>query len=316
MTFRTILNQKEIQKSKHQINYQSKIGLMGSCFVENIGEKLVYFKFDTFVNPYGILFNPKAIEKALSDIVSRKEYAKEDLEFKNELWLSLHHHSSFSNKEALKTKEKINQSIKHTHSKLKKTTHLIITLGTSWVYHHIETDQLVANCHKIPQSHFIKRQLSIDEIIESLRNSIEYVKSLNPEIQLIFTLSPVRHLKDGMLANSLSKAKLLSGIHEVVSNTDAIYFPSYEIQMDDLRDYRFYTKDMLHPNDMAIEYIWKIFKETWINPKIFSTMEEVASIQRDVMHKPFNPSSESSKKFSLNIQKKKEKLFNTKGIRF
>ena len=241
MHFRTLLNPNEIQSPfshglQRKIDYQSKIGLIGSCFVENIGKKLSYLKFDNFINPYGILFNPKAIEKALSDIVYQRKYTKDDLEFKNGLWLSLHHHSSFSNRKAPKTIEKINRSIEQTHAELKKASHLIITLGTAWVYHHIETDQLVANCHKIPQANFVKRQLSVREITESLNKSVEFIRTINPELQLIFTLSPVRHLKDGMLANSLSKARLLAGIHEVVSNSTNFYFPSYEIQMDDLRD--------------------------------------------------------------------------------
>jgi len=321
MNFRTILNQNEIQSSlslgiQKQIDYQSKIGLIGSCFVEHIGEKLSYFKFDNFINPYGILFHPKAIEKALFDIVNQKIYTKNDLEFEDELWHSLHHHSSFSNIEASKVTEIINHRIEQTHSELKKASHLIITLGTAWVYLHIETDQLVANCHKIPQSNFIKRQLSIDEIVESLRTSIELVKSINPEIQLIFTLSPVRHLKDGMLANSESKARLLSGIHKVITNSSSFYFPSYEIQMDDLRDYRFYTKDMLHPNELAIDYIWAIFKKTWISPKSFSILEEVASIQRDLRHKPFNPDSEQHQKFVKNLRKKQEKITQKIGVTF
>jgi len=321
MTFRTTLNKNEIQSPillglQKQIDYQSKIGLIGSCFVENIGEKLSYFKFDNYINPYGILFNPKAIEKALSDIVNQRKYVEDDLEFKNELWLSLHHHSSFSNKEASKTIEKINQSIEQTHSELKTTSHLIITLGTAWVYHHIETDQLVANCHKIPQSNFVKRQLSIKEIIKSLNKSIELVRSISPEIKLIFTLSPIRHLKDGMIANSLSKSRLLSGIHEVTDNLNTFYFPSYEIQMDDLRDYRFYAKDMLHPNELAINYIWAIFKEVWINPKSFSIMEEIASIQRDMQHKPFNPDSEQHQKFMKNLSEKQKKITQKKGVTF
>ena len=321
MTFRTILNSNEILSPlsnglQKKIDYQSKIGLIGSCFVENISKKLSYFKFDNFVNPYGILFNPKAIEKALSDIVNQRKYVEDDLEFNNELWLSLHHHSSFSNKEASKTIEIINQSIEQTNSELKKTSHLIITLGTAWVYHHIETDQLVANCHKIQQSNFIKRQLSINEIVNSLNKSIELVRSISPEIKLIFTLSPIRHLKDGMIANSLSKARLLSGIHEVIDNLNTFYFPSYEIQIDDLRDYRFYEKDMLHPNELAINCIWAIFKEVWIHPTSFSIMEEIASIQRDMQHKPFNPDSEQHQKFLKNLSEKQEKITQRIGIAF
>ena len=233
MKFRTIINQNEIQKPKYSIKYQDKVLLVGSCFVENIGEKLSYYKFDNFVNPYGILFNPKAIEKALKDVIHQKKYTKADLVFENDSWHSLHHHSDFSNTDKSIVLNKINQTILETKDFLKNTSHLIITLGTAWVYHHIDTDQLVANCHKIPQKNFIKRLLSVSEITDSLNNSIKLAKEINPSIQIVFTLSPVRHLKDGMIANNQSKAHLLTAIHNVTNNSDAYYFPSYEIVMDD-----------------------------------------------------------------------------------
>lgn len=316
MQFRTLMNLKEIQKSTKLMDYQSKIGLIGSCFVENIGEKFAYYKFDSFVNPYGILFHPKAIERALTDIIQQRKYSKSDLVFENERWHSMHHHSSFSNEDASLVLEKINQTIKNTYIALKKTSHLIITLGTAWVYQHTKTNQLVANCHKIPATRFIKRKLSVDEISTSLHKIISLVNTLNPKIQIIFTLSPVRHLKDGMLANSLSKANLLTSIHEVVAHSTSFYFPSYEIQLDDLRDYRFFKKDMLHPNQLAIDYIWTFFKQQWVCPKAFKSMEDIASIQRDLLHKPFNSKSEQHQRFLAKIHEKQELIAKNIGITF
>jgi hypothetical protein len=316
MSFRTIINQNEIQEPIKKIDYQSKIGLVGSCFVGNIGEKLSYFKFDNFVNPHGILFNPKAIETALSDIIQQKVYTKSDLVFENERWHSLHHHSDFSNSDSLQVLKIINKKIKKYHQTLNETTHLILTLGTAWAYHHIETDQLVANCHKIPQKNFIKRILSVDEIYKSLQNSIQMVQKLNPTIQIILTLSPVRHLKDGMLDDNRSKAHLLSAIHQVVTDSKVSYFPSYEIIMDDLRDYRFYASDMIHPNQTAIDYVWDIFKSIWIDSNTHTTMKEVAYIQKGLNHSVFNPNSVQYIKFIEKINKKKEVLFNEYAISF
>lgn len=316
MKFRTIIEQKEIQKSSEYIDYQSKIGLIGSCFVENIHKKLSYYKFRNWVNPYGILFNPKAIEKAISDIVRQKVYTKKDLVYENDSWHSLHHHSDFSDLEATTILDKINSRIKKTVSELKETKHLIVTLGTAWVYHHIATDQLVANCHKIPQKHFVKRILSVNEIVESLQNSIRLVQKINPEIHIILTLSPVRHLKDGMINNSQSKAHLLTAIHKVVADNNVGYFPSYEILMDDLRDYRFYASDMLHPNQSAIDYVWSIFKEVWISPKAYPIMEQVSQVQRGLLHKAFSPDSKQHKQFLDKLNKQKEILYKKYSIDF
>lgn len=316
MKFRTCIPLDEIQNSTPQINYKSKIGLIGSCFVENIAEKLSYFRFPNWHNPHGILFNPKAIEKSLSDITKQKVYTQKDLFFENERWHSWHHHSDFSSSSASETLAKINTSIQKSAMDLKETSHLILTLGTAWVYHHIETDQTVANCHKVPQKHFIKKILSTTEILKSLQNSIAFARKINPNLQVILTLSPVRHLKDGMLANSQSKAHLLTAIHKVTNNSDAHYFPSYEIVLDDLRDYRFYNSDMVHPNQMAIDYVWELFKETRIDLKSHPIMAQVEQIQKGLKHSAFNPDSKQHKKFLEKIAEQKRILYKNCGIEF
>jgi hypothetical protein len=191
----------------------------------------------------------------------------------------------------------------------------VLTLGTAWVYHYIERDELVANCHKIPQKNFIKRILSVDEIRKSLENTIELVKKINPEIQVILTLSPVRHIKDGMLANSQSKAQLLAAVYQVLSD-DILYFPSYELQLDDLRDYRFYADDMLHPNNTAVDYIWEVFKNIWINPDSYPVMEKVEKVQKAMQHKAFNPDSKQHQDFIENIKHQKEVLYKLYQIQF
>ena len=300
MQFRTEIG---ISKESHLIDYDSDIILLGSCFSENIGDKLSYQKFNSLVNPYGILFHPVAIEKAITQGINQIQYTKEDLYFYNELWLSFNHHSKFSSINPDKILSDINHGITDFNLRLRSATHLIVTLGTAWVYRFIESDQIVANCHKIPQKKFSKELLSIDDISESLDAMITLIKSINKNISMILTLSPVRHLKDGFIENSLSKAHLLSAIHEVINIKKNIhYFPSYEIMLDDLRDYRFYDEDMLHPNAMAISYIWDKFRNSWMSEKTIKLSNKVESLQKSLAHRPFNPDSEQYQAFLKNMK--------------
>ncbi|MBT8384514.1 MAG: GSCFA domain-containing protein, partial [Bacteroidia bacterium] len=235
--------------------------------------------------------------------INQIQYTKEDLYFFNELWLSFNHHSKFSSIKPEKILSKINQGIADFNLRMQSASHLIITLGTAWVYRFIEKDQIVANCHKIPQKKFTKELLSIDDISESLDAMITLIKSINKNISVILTLSPVRHLKDGFIENSLSKSHLLSAIHEVLDSKEKIhYFPSYEIMLDDLRDYRFYDEDMLHPNAMAINYIWDKFRNSWMSEKTIELSNKVENLQKSLAHKPFNPESEQHQSFLKNIK--------------
>ncbi|GAG96622.1 unnamed protein product, partial [marine sediment metagenome] len=196
----------------------------------------------------------------------------------------------------------------------------IITLGTAWVYRFIETNELVGNCHKVPQKKFLKELLSIDEIVVSLENIISLIKDFNPKTTILFTVSPVRHLKDGFIENSQSKAHLLAAIHQVIENTTSgariHYFPSYEIMLDDLRDYRFYKRDMIHPNLTAIDYIWEKFQQAWLDDKTTSIMKEVDTIQKGLAHIPFNPKSEQHQQFLKNLQHKIQVLKKLHNILF
>ena len=306
MNFQTIVPlKKEITNS---IDYNSKILLLGSCFSENIGDKLNYFKFQTNQNPFGILFHPKAIENLVTNAINGKKYLPEDLILQNERWHCFDAHSSLSYPDKNELLANLNSAITATNKKLKEATHIIITLGTSWVYRFIETDAIVANCHKIPQKKFLKELLSVDEITKSLKTTIAHLKSVNKNIHILFTVSPVRHLKDGFTENMQSKSHLITAIHSVLNTKNCSYFPSYEIMMDELRDYRFYGEDMIHPNKTAINYIWQRFVETQISENSKLTMEKVESIQKGISHKPFNENSEQHQKFLNNLEIKKEKL--------
>lgn len=303
MHFRT---QIPIPKNTQPIDYNSKIISLGSCFAVNMSEKLDYFKFRNSCNPFGILFHPLAIERLIAFAVSQKVFTEADIFFHNERWHCYDAHSDLSNPDPMALINDLTTIIQSTWKQLSEATDIIITYGTAWVYRNNESSVIVANCHKVPQKQFEKQLLSIEVIQKSIQNTIHLIQSINPDVKIIFTVSPVRHIKDGFVENQLSKSHLISAIHGAfdlqVSAFD--YFPSYEIMMDELRDYRFYADDMLHPSQLAIDYIWKRFKETNISETALSIMEEVETIQKSLSHKPFNPDSESHQKFEAKLKDK------------
>ncbi|MGY0407935.1 MAG: GSCFA domain-containing protein [Polaribacter sp.] len=298
------------KETKNPIEYTSKMVLLGSCFSENIGNQLEYYKFQTTQNPFGILFHPKAIQKLIYNAITEKKYSEDNLIFQNERWYCLDAHSSINSSDKKKLISSLHTALKSTKKKLEQATHLIITIGTSWVYTYLETDTIVANCHKIPQHKFKKRLLTVPEITESLYAIISAVKSINKKVQIVFTVSPVRHLKDGFIENQLSKSHLITAIHQLLdcARSDIRYFPSYEIMMDELRDYRFYAEDMIHPNKTAIKYIWQQFSTTWISSNSEKNMQEIEVIQKGMAHKPFNEKSVKHQQFLKNLETKKEKI--------
>jgi len=296
------------KETKNLINYDSNIFLLGSCFSENIGNKLNRFKFQSIQNPFGILFHPKAIETLITNAVNQKVYSSEDVFLQNEVWHSFDVHSSLSSENDKSLLKKINSAISVTNKKLKEASHIIITLGTSWVYRFIETDTIVANCHKIPQKKFLKELLTVDEITKSLSTILVLLKSINKNIHITFTVSPIRHLKDGFVENTQSKSNLISAIHTILVDTNVSYFPSYEIMMDELRDYRFYAEDMIHPNKTAINYIWEKFVDTRFSEESLPTMKEIEAIQKGILHRPFHEKSEQHQHFLEKIVKRKEKI--------
>jgi len=301
MEFRTILNP---QKKQNSIDYNSNIVLFGSCFTENLDKHLKYYKFNRVSNPYGILFHPKAIEKSIEQCIQKKVYNQHNLYFNDNLWSSFNHHSKFSSDSLSQILSHINGEIDKTHTALLNASHVLITLGTAWVYRFVETEMLVANCHKIPQRKFTKELLSIAEITDSLHRIVSLIKKTNPKAIVLFTVSPVRHVKNGFIENTRSKAHLHTAVQQTVDHKKSFYFPSYEIMMDDLRDYRFYKNDLLHPNKIAMEYIWDIFKNTWINEKSSPLMKTIDGIQKSLKHKPFHVNSERHQLFLKNLEAK------------
>jgi lysophospholipase L1-like esterase len=290
---------------KNLIDYNSKVILLGSCFSDNIGKKLRYHKFQSVLNPFGILFHPKAIESVIKNAITKKEYTEEDVFFFNERWQSFTTHSKLSASSKEEALNQLNQASALINTALKSSTHIIITLGTSWVYRFLASGKIVANCHKVPQHKFKKELLPITEINKSLSSIISLVRKVNPNINFIFTISPVRHLRDGFIENQQSKSHLISALHQIIKNQKNIfYFPSYEIMMDELRDYRFYKEDMIHPNQIAINYIWEKFYENWLSDEAIDLKKQVIKIQRGLEHKPFNTDSNEYREFLSSLQKK------------
>ena len=311
-----------IQKCNFPIDYDSKILLLGSCFAENIGRKFEYFKFQSTTNPFGIIFNAVSLEKLIRRAVENRTFTENDIFYHNELWHCYEVHSELSHPYKEEFLNNLNLILETTKNQINSLSHCIITLGTSWVYTNIESNEIVANCHKVPQKHFRKELLSINQTEESLQNIVSLVHSLSPKCHFIFTVSPVRHIKDGFVENTLSKAHLIAAIHSVLNRKfstslelttqNNIYFPSYEIMMDELRDYRFYGEDMLHPNQTAIDYIWIQFFQNYISESEFGLMNDICSIQKGLNHRPFNPNTKSHQKFleatKIKIGKIQEKL--------
>ncbi|WP_456867770.1 GSCFA domain-containing protein [Galbibacter sp. BG1] len=290
---------------ENSIDYNAKVFLMGSCFVENIGKKFSYYKFQSLVNSFGIIFHPKAIENLISRIIQQKKFTKEDVFFLNERWHCFEVHSVLSNPSEEIFLNKLNEILEESFSFLKTASHIVFTLGTAWGYENKESANLVANCHKVPQKNFNKVLFNAIEIEASLKVITRLIKEINPKAAILFTVSPVRHLKDGFIENQRSKAHLITAVHQIIEKDTSIsYFPSYEIMMDELRDYRFYAEDMIHPNKTAINYIWEKFKETAVASSCTNTMKEVEKIQSGLSHRPFNTESDEFKKFQEKLQQK------------
>ena len=298
MKFRTEIN---IPKSKIQFEHNDKVLTIGSCFAENISKYFSYYKFNILENPFGVLYNPVSIYNSLLFAIQEKQFTKKDLIFDQSEYHSFFHHSDFSHHDAQICLSKINDNLLITHEYLKECDKLIISLGTSYVYKHKDSEIIVSNCHKIPQSEFERFRLTIEEVKNYLQNIVDQLKIYNSTLSIIFTVSPVRHWKDGAVDNQLSKSILLLAVNEIVGkNKKCEYFPSYEIIMDDLRDYRFYNEDLIHPNKIATDYIWEKFSESHFSKKCFIIMNEVKKIVQAVSHKPRNPQSDKHQAFIKN----------------
>jgi GSCFA family protein len=280
------------------IKYPDKLLLIGSCFTEHIGNYLQELKFDVLQNPHGILFDPLSVSNSLVSYIQNKQYTENNLVYLNELWQSWQHHSIYSNINKEACLKNINESQNRAHSFLKKTKWLIITLGSSFSYRLIENNQPVANCHRAPAQMFRKHLMTIEETNTSLDNCLFQLFHFNPDLRVIFTVSPVRHIRDGVVENNRSKARLIEVVHHLANKFDRIhYFPAYELVIDILRDYRFYDLDMVHPNYQATDYVLQNFSEHYIDAASRAAMHEIKKIVIARKHKAFQPETHAHKQF-------------------
>ena len=309
MNFRTPVERPE---RKVDMLHSDRLLVLGSCFAENIGNLLKENKFRCDVNPFGVLYNPLSIAKALLQILEGKVYETDDLFESKGMWHSWMHHSSFSSDiSADDCLSRINDRLKSASEELPQIDWLVMTWGTSYVYKY--EDEVVGNCHKQPETFFKRQHVPVEMIVCEWTNILRRLKERNPNLKVLFTVSPIRHAKDGMHGNQLSKATLLLAIDELCrKNDNCYYFPSYEILLDELRDYRFYADDMIHPSTLAINYIWECFVETYFGKETKRILGEWHEIKNALRHRPFKPSSETYQKFlcqiMLRINRMKENL--------
>lgn len=306
--FRTSIN---IKESGVKIDYNSKITSIGSCFSENIGKKLADLYFDITINPTGVMFNPVSVFDSLDFIIRNKQFTEKDLFLNGDLWSSYHHSTLFSDTDRDVCLEKINCSLKQSSAQLKASRFLIITFGTAWIYNLADTGQTVANCHKQPAQLFERKRLTVNEITRNASETIQHLKQLNPDLNIIFAVSPVRHMKDGATENNISKGILLQAIQEITeSEQNCTYFPSYEIVTDELRDYRFYADDMIHPSPLTVNYIFDKFKETYFDDTTKQASGEIQAFVQASSHRPLHINSAEYCKFENYLKQSRLKLLN------
>ena len=293
--FRTPLSP---QKNALNILHSDSILCLGSCFAQHIGERLAKHKFSTLLNPFGILYHPLSISNSLQWLNDTTFFSSKDLFQHMGLWHSFAHHGQFSNENQEACLASINQSLTKGRAQLKKSKYLIVTLGTAHVFQYKLTKEVVANCHKLPNTDFNRYRLSVATITEAFSSTFEELHRQYPDLQIIVSVSPVRHLRDGHIENQRSKASLILALSELEKQFNFVhYFPAYELLLDDLRDYRFYASDMIHPNETAIDYIWNYFSTTFFNQKTKQLISEIEKIRAASQHRPFRPKSAAHQQF-------------------
>lgn len=304
--FRTILKPPPYQLD---LNYQDQLGSLGSCFAENISARLQNLKFEVLVNPFGILYNPVSITDAIQYMLAEKSYSEADLFEQEGKWHHFDFHGAFSGVSKEAALGKMNRSMEKAREALPKLSFMIITLGTAYVWWHKEQARGVANCHKVSASTFDRRLLSVDEIVQAMEQSLVALRQKNPSIRFLLTVSPVRHIRDGLAENQVSKAILRLAADQLTKTMEEVYyFPAYEIMMDDLRDYRFYNADMIHPTEVAIDYIWQVFQDLAFSHDTLEIMEQVRKIKKSLAHRPLYPNSQSHQNFKKVLFQQMEAL--------
>ena len=300
----------EIPSDWPRLTHRDHLMLMGSCFASSIGARLLQAKFACEVNPYGVLYNPLSISAALREIDSSKQYTGDDLFRAGGCWHSPMHHSDFSAADPDEVLHNINARLSVARQWLSSLDVLLLTFGTSWVYEDGQTGRIVGNCHKLPESCFRRRRLSVEEIVDDYTDLLTTLWKQRPGLRVILTVSPIRHVRDGLHANQLSKATLLLAIDALQQQFAGriFYFPAYELLNDELRDYRFYADDLVHPSDLAVGYVWQRFSEACFAKETLQIIEESENIGKMLQHKPFRPESEEYKRFLGQIVLKIDRL--------
>ncbi|RPH30636.1 MAG: GSCFA domain protein [Bacteroidales bacterium] len=306
----------DVQPYPFSLGYSSPTMFCGSCFTENIGSLMVERKFPILVNPFGVVYNPISVKLVIESILNAQPFDESDLKFRNGLWYSYLHHTSYSSPDKEKCLESINTDLLKASSFAKDMEYLLVTFGTARVFYLKENNQPVANCHKISAKEFDNQLLSVEEILNSWSALMDDLLMRIPDLKIIFTISPVRHWKDGAIGNQQSKSILNVAVHELIKQypNNAFYFPAYELLMDDLRDYRFYADDMLHPSKVTVNYIWEKFVGSIISSKAIRLMGDVEKIIAAVNHKPFNPKTKEHNVFITNILKQIKTLERTNPL--
>jgi hypothetical protein len=295
----------EIKPTEEKIHPHDRITSIGSCFADHIGSRFEEMKMDILSNPFGIIYNPISQMRLIKAALNNEDLCEEHIIENRDIYNHLDAHSIFGKKNLIELKEGIREATSRLKEYLKSSKVLILTFGTSWVYRYEKTQQIIANCHKLPSQNFQKELLELDDIVNEVTTTLLELKQKNPDLRVILTVSPVRHIKDGIPENSLSKAILRLAVHKIKKAIEkTYYFPAFELMMDDLRDYRFYAEDMIHPNNMARNFIWQRFRETFFSDPLFAYCDKWQAIKNDLNHRVMNPGSEEHVQFLEALQKK------------
>lgn len=292
---------------KEKISYSSSVlTSFGSCFSDEIGSRMKRTGFDICVNPFGTLYNPESIRSSIERLVRKKMLTDDEIIESHGIFTSYFHHSSFARNGRIEFLEYANGKLEEASAHLERSTDILITLGTARIYRLKENGITVSNCHKKPASLFERTLLSPDEVYGCLAD-IRSMLNVGKRKRIFFTVSPIRHIRDGLHGNQISKATLLLATERLCSeNMDCIYFPAYEMFMDELRDYRYYAEDMVHPSSQAADYIWKRFCEFSMDNETIATMKEAEKIRKSMEHRPLFPDTDEWKRFSRNLEKRLE----------
>ncbi len=297
MEFRTTVKTGE---NRSWLHHSDSVVLLGSCFSDSVGAKMHGALFNATINPMGTLYNPMSIARAVQRLIDNEPVAGQTLFMQGGVWNSFDFHSRYSLPDKQATIDRMNQRIAMGHDALQGAQLLTITLGTATCYRLKATGEIVANCHKVPQHEFERQMATVNEMVQVLDRMLSQLHEFNPELRIIFTVSPIRHIADGLDTNSLSKARLRVAIQDVIDRHSDYcdYFPAYEIMMDDLRDYRFYASDMVHLSDVAVEYIWQAFQATYLDDRSALAVARCERVHKRLQHRPMSANRETVERFN------------------